>query len=258
MGGNLNDDISLALGLWINGGDVRLRWLVVAGSNGTPEPGVDVSKHPLSDVPVGGDLRPIWVHLAPAVLAREAEHVIELRDIATLQIIPQDHFVPEKVIYGEPKQFHKLSRVTCLLWAIEWDGFEELRTVYSILSVRNHTQLHRNPLTHEGVADRVWEKLWPPVVAYTDHLLDDHICLSPVLHVFPGRERREVQLALHVEAVHEGQELLGVSLELILPGVCLLQVLIDLLASAGVNVVDGHWWRVNPVVLRHDAIDEVA
>lgn len=115
---------------------MRLGWGVIAGKQCAHQAGVHVVQHPLSDVPVGGLLRTVWVHLPAIALAGEAQHVIELRYVTSLQIIAQNHFIPCEVVHREAIEFHQLTRIPLLLLApVERDGLEELGAVYSELSL---------------------------------------------------------------------------------------------------------------------------
>ena len=175
--------------------------------------------------------------LSAVALACEAEHVVELRHIASLQVVPQDDLIPDQIVHREPKQLHQFARVPGLLRPIEWNRLKELCAVYSELPCVC-SKRHGNPLSHEGIADGVGEEVRPPVIAYRDHLLDDHVRLSFVLQAPARREGGEVELTFHVEAVHQGQELLGRVVKLVPPVVRLSQVREYLLPSSCLHVVD--------------------
>ena len=86
------------------------------------------------------------------------------------------------------------------------------------------------------------------MVSHCDHFLHNHVRLPSEFDVPSGRQRREMQLALHVEAVHESQELLRGVIELVLPFVRFFQVEEDLFTTNCSNVTYTDGWLTDSIL----------
>ena len=92
--------------------------------------------------------------LASVTLACETQNVVELRDIASLEVVTQDDLISLQIVHRKAIEFHEFSRVSCLLVAIERDRLKELCAVYSELSwLCRSAKGDGNTLPHEGVAN---------------------------------------------------------------------------------------------------------
>ena len=80
-----------------------------------------------------------------------------------------------------------------------------------------------------------------------DHLLHNHVHLPSEFDAASGGEGRQVQLALHVETVHEGQELLRGVVILVLPLVRFPQVGKDFSTTDCPYVIYTHGYLVESI-----------